>query len=127
GILFDQWSRYDAAARAIRAMLPNGGTVLDVGCGEQMLLGLFLPQHQLTYLDPLLEGHVGDNLIANMLTEDTVLDASYDVVVTVDALEHIPPELREGFLGQLIRVSKQGVVIAAPFADIGDAKSTDEA
>lgn len=125
GFLFDQWSRYDAAARAIRAILPDGGTVLDVGCGEQMLLGSFLPDHELTYLDPLLAAHDGDNLIGKVLTKDTVADASYDVVVCVDALEHIPADARELFVAQLMRASKRGVVIAAPFADTGDARSTD--
>lgn len=33
GFLFDQWSRYAAAAEGVRALAPDGGTVLDVGCG----------------------------------------------------------------------------------------------
>ena len=126
GFLFDQWSRYDAAARAIRAILPDGGTVLDVGCGEQMLLGAFLPHHQLTYLDPLLATHQGANLIGKPLTAQTVADRSFDVVVSVDALEHIPADSRREFVAQMMRASKRGVVIAAPFAAIGDAKGTDD-
>jgi O-antigen biosynthesis protein len=126
GFLFDQWSRYDAAARAIRAILPKGGSVLDVGCGEQMLLGAFLPEHELVYLDPLLAKHAGDNLIGKNLTPDVVPDGSYDIVVSVDALEHIPAASRQAFIEQLMRASRRGVVLAAPFADAGDAKSTDD-
>lgn len=126
GFLFDQWSRYDAAARAIRAILPDGGSVLDVGCGEQMLLGSFLPEHQLTYLDPLLAGRDGEHVIGRHLTADTVPNGDFDVVVCVDALEHIPPGARRGFLEQIVRASKRGVVIAAPFADVGDAQGTDD-
>ena len=126
GFLFDQWSRYDAAARAVRAILPDGGTVLDVGCGQQMLLGSFLPDHQLTYLDPLLAGKDAEHIIGRRLTPESVQDGRYDIVVSVDALEHIPADVRPAFLSQLIRASKRGVVIAAPFADAGDAKSTDD-
>lgn len=137
GFLFDQWSRYDATARAIRAIVPDGGTVLDVGCGKQMLLGSFLPNHQVTYLDPLLANIPGlanaqdgapptSNVIGTRLTADSVADQSFDVVVTVDALEHIPSDARQPFLEQIVRASRRGVVIAAPFSDIGDAKSTDD-
>lgn len=126
GFLFDQWSRYDAVARAIRAILPNGGSVLDVGCGEQMLLGAFLPDHDVTYLDPLLATHKGPNLIGKPLAADTVADQSFDVTVSVDALEHIPAEHRRDFVEQLMRASRRGLVLAAPFEDVGDANSTDE-
>jgi len=39
------------------------------------------------------------------------------VVVSSDTLEHVPPEEREGFISELVRVSKDCVVLAAPFAD----------
>ena len=126
GFLFDQWSRYDAVARAIRAILPDGGSVLDVGCGEQMLLGAFLPDHDVTYLDPLLATHKGPNLIGKPLAADTVADQSFDVTVSVDALEHIPAEHRRDFVEQMMRASRRGLVLAAPFEDVGDANSTDE-
>jgi len=39
------------------------------------------------------------------------------VVVSVDKLEHVPPEERERFISELVRVSRDCVVLAAPFAD----------
>lgn len=42
-------------------------------------------------------------------------DASFDVVTTIDVFEHIPPRHRRLFLGELCRVSRSTVIIAAPF------------
>jgi len=42
-------------------------------------------------------------------------DASFDVVVSCDTLEHVPPERRSAFLDELLRVARQYVVLAAPF------------
>ncbi|MFN3244067.1 MAG: glycosyltransferase [Planctomycetota bacterium] len=131
GFLFDQWSRYAAAAEGVRALAPAGGTVLDVGCGESMLLGSFLPEHELSYLDPLLQARDGEHtgngtIVGKPLDAASVPDDSYDVVVCVDVLEHVPAEARQRFVAQMVRASRLGVVIAAPFADVGEARRTDD-
>lgn len=96
-----------------------------------MLLGAFLPDHELSYLDPLLAARDGERAgnganVGKPLDEASVADASYDVVVCVDVLEHVPPDAREGLVAQMVRASGRGVVIAAPFADIGEARRTDD-
>lgn len=131
GFLFDQWSRYSALARGIRALLPDGGTVLDVGCGEAMMLGEFLPDHEVSYLDPLLEKRHGERVrggevLGVPLAEHTVAAGAFDAVVAVDVLEHVPAEQRSAFVGQMVRASRRGVVLAAPFSDVGDARDTDD-
>jgi GT2 family glycosyltransferase/glycosyltransferase involved in cell wall biosynthesis len=126
GLLFDQWSRYAALARGVEALLPHGGTVLDVGSGGAMLLGQFLPRHQITYLDPLLAGRDGPGVLGKPLDEAHVADQSYDVAVCVDVLEHIPASARGNFLQQMVRASRVGIVVAAPFADAGAPKATDD-
>lgn len=126
GLLFDQWSRYAALARGVLALLPDGGSVLDVGSGGAMLLGRFLPRHRVTYLDPLLAGRDGPAVLGKPLDEAHVADRSHDVAVCVDVLEHVPASARAGFLQQMVRASRVGVVIAAPFADAGSAKATDD-
>jgi len=126
GLLFDQWSRYAALARGVLALLPDGGSVLDVGSGGAMLLGQFLPNHQVTYIDPLLAGRDGPGVIGKPLDEAHVADRSFDVAVCVDVLEHVPASRRADFVQQMVRASRVGVVIAAPFADVGAAKTTDD-
>lgn len=42
-------------------------------------------------------------------------DGEFDVVTCIDTLEHIAPADRAGFLSELVRVSKQIVVVGAPF------------
>lgn len=42
-------------------------------------------------------------------------DGEFDFVVTFDTYEHIPREGRDQFVQELLRVSKQGVILAAPF------------
>ncbi|MCC5874817.1 MAG: methyltransferase domain-containing protein [Candidatus Sumerlaeia bacterium] len=42
-------------------------------------------------------------------------DDSFDVVTTIDVLEHIPPKHRPLFLSELCRVCRSTVIIAAPF------------
>ncbi|MBL8738548.1 MAG: glycosyltransferase [Planctomycetes bacterium] len=126
GLLFDQWSRYAAVARGVTALLPDGGTVLDVGSGGAMLLGQFLPRHQITYLDPLLAGRDGPGVLGKPLDEAHVADRSFDVAVCVDVLEHVPAAARDAFLRQMVRASRVGIVVAAPFADVGAPKDTDD-
>ena len=129
--LFDQSSRYHALATGIRAVAPPGSTVLDVGCGEAMLLGDFLPGYHITYLDPLLTARDGEQLehgriIGRMLDQTTVSDQSFDVAVCVDVLEHIPASSRKAFLEHLVRVARRGVVLAAPFDEGGAARQADD-
>jgi len=46
-------------------------------------------------------------------------DASFDVVLCLDVLEHVPREERDALLGELARVSRRFVLLAAPFATAG--------
>jgi O-antigen biosynthesis protein len=126
GILFDQWSRYASLAAAVRAMLPNGGTVLDVGSGALTLLRHFLPDHRITFIDPLLIGREGEGLIGGHFTDGAVPPGSFDVVVCVDVLEHVPATDRAAFLARMVAASRHGVVVSAPFQDTGAAKQTDD-
>lgn len=41
---------------------------------------------------------------------------SFDAVVSIDTLEHIPPGKRIKFVGELFRVAKKNLVVIAPYA-----------
>src|SRR5918996_6401621 len=44
-------------------------------------------------------------------------DGSFDLVVSHDTYEHIPDDLRRGFVEELLRVGRGPVLVVAPFAD----------
>ena len=46
-------------------------------------------------------------------------DGAFDAVVSSDVLEHVAPEGRDAFLAELTRVSRDLVVVAAPFDTAG--------
>jgi len=122
---FDQYQRYKVVQEIARLIKDQQQVsalrVLDVGGlshtyeGQPFLpISLFLPEDEITVLD------VQDCGAPNYLRGNAdgplpLPDASYDVVVSCDTLEHVPPERRPAFLDELLRVARQYVVLAAPF------------
>jgi SAM-dependent methyltransferase len=84
----------------------NGKTILDVGGGNGGLC-LFLPD------SPYVLADLGVNGIT--ATPLPFLDRSFDFVVSIDTLEHIAPSHRELFVSQLLRVSREFVILLGPF------------
>mgnify|MGYP001155025254 CR=1 FL=1 len=119
---FDQYQRYGAVREIIGALRATDGPILDVGgysrlvSGEDfLLLQRFLPNTDVVVLDPCTcrqSGYLqGDGLALPFA------DASFPVVVSVDALEHIPPRNRACFWNELLRVTQDYLILAAPFDD----------
>ncbi len=114
---FDRYARYAAIVRAVRASLgPGHHRVLDVGdtAGH---LGTFDPELDVVGIDVQLEAQRLPGTPA-ALADGTRLpfpDAAFDAVVSSDVLEHVAPLRRPAFLSELRRVSRDLVVVAAPF------------
>jgi SAM-dependent methyltransferase len=123
---FDQYGRYRMVREAIDAARQALGrerlSILDVGGYYQDADGMprlpsqqFLGDQELTVLDLLacdLPGYVqGDG------TAMTFADGSFDLVISCDTLEHIPPDLRETFVHELARVARYGVLLICPMDD----------
>ena len=111
-IPWDRHVRLQGSARKIlQKGFPQRTTILDVGGGDGAL-AWYLKQEgadwQVILVDPETTG--GDGL--NLPFEDN----SFELVVSVDALEHIPSNSRERFLRELCRVSRKGVFIHYPEA-----------
>lgn len=94
-------------------ILDVGGFRLDAEERDKLLLKEFLPQHEIVTLDMMescIPGYVrGDG------SQLPFKDKSFDVVVTSDVYEHVPPQEREKFLENLLRVAKEFVILGAPF------------
>lgn len=144
-MIFDQFSRYRAVALACSAVLRSdssveavgaarrgGAAVCDVGSGPYRLLGQFLPNESVTYVDPLLERIERSSEQEVLLpfdifsAEDSVRALTARVVVSVDTYEHIPPNVRGRFLDRLCEVATEGIVLAFPCADTPESGAVDK-
>lgn len=126
---FDHYARYRLAADvadAVRGAAPL--RILDVGGGPGSLAA-FLPDDRITATD--LEVPSGWFTTAPDLVVATgaalpFADGAFDLVTTLDTLEHVPPAVREGFLAECRRVSRGWVLVVCPCATPGVADA-DEA
>lgn len=110
--------RYDLVAKAVRAAVPAGGRVLDVGCGSALVadlladlplryVGTDLAHHHLVYAlgkqrpsDPRLSRSVA----AAAAEQLPFADASFDVVVMSEVIEHlVRPELAVREVARVLR------------------------
>ncbi len=95
---------------------PEQPTLLDVGGYPGTFCREFVatrPRWSATTLDTPKENL--PNYVSGSGAKIEFPDESFDAVTSIDTLEHIPSKDRPAFLGELCRVSKQIVVVAAPF------------
>ncbi len=94
-------------------ILDVGGFRIDAAERENLLLQEFLPNHRINSLD--LVDSFAPGYVKGDGTQLPFKDGSFDVVVTSDVYEHVPADLREKFMRNLVRVSNGFVVLGAPF------------
>ncbi len=102
--------------KVLKPILREDSTLLDAGCGEYGLASL-LPSEQFTGVD------IVDSMWQNKnfkFLRGSILSLpfskeSFSVATSVDVLEHLPTEIREQAIAELVRVSRNAVVIAFPF------------
>ncbi len=123
GLPFDLYQRYQLAGEA--ASILGAGTVLDIGgvLGDQ-------DGHMATSAD-FLGGSENTRRVWSTdirqadLPEHTPApawaqpfeDDSFDLVASLDVLEHLPAERRTPFLAEIDRLARRWAILAAPFAD----------
>jgi SAM-dependent methyltransferase len=100
----DTWERHVLVARVVG----RPGTVLDVG-GHPGELAALLPDCRVTALN--VDGP------ADIVSGGERLpfgDDSFDVVTSLDVLEHLPPDRRRSHLEELVRVARRQVLVCCP-------------
>jgi hypothetical protein len=100
----------------------RGGTVLDVGSGSQGVAPWLGPEWCVTALDSTFDDYSGEPRttpqgVSRVVGDARALpfhDASFQVTVAVDLLEHLDAADREAALTELCRVSRRLVLVACP-------------
>ena len=101
---FDTFIRHRVMAALADKFNPT--TILDVG-GEGMLK-LFLPRVQI------IAANVKSGDISYSGDKLPLKDRSFDVVVSLDTIEHLPKHERVDFTQELYRVSEKAFILCAP-------------
>lgn len=111
---FDRFQRFRAAAELVCGFAKGGRrlSVLDVGSLDNAFGG-FLPGHAVVPC----EARIAPGSPAPFA------DASFDVCVALDVIEHVAPGERAFFIGELARVAGQGLVLAFPVAQAAEAEA----
>ncbi len=110
---FDQYQRYRLVADLLEKVLGNqGARILDVG-GRTNLLHQFLGKHEIAIVD--VESSDVEGLILGSGAALPFANDSFDAVCAFDTLEHVPVELRDAFVSECARVSRNLVFLAGPY------------
>jgi hypothetical protein len=124
---FDQYTRHRIVQRvadAVRADLQKASLeILDVG-GYPCLTPHFVPTDRVRVVDVVPPTQGADHAAA--ATEPPYIcadgaalpfvDGAFDLVVSLDSLEHVLAERRDAYVSELLRVSRGYVLLVAPFA-----------
>jgi SAM-dependent methyltransferase len=110
---FDVYQRYRLVADLVEHLAEGKAlSVLDVG-GATGVLRRFLPDHSVTLVD--VQDSEEPGFVYGDGSQLPFKENSFDLVVTCDTLEHLPPATREAFLDECARTARRGVVIAGPY------------
>ncbi|HEY9733772.1 MAG TPA: class I SAM-dependent methyltransferase [Drouetiella sp.] len=102
-LTWDRFCRINKTAEHVRNLANAKSTILDVG-GFDGALAFFLPEFSIDIIDPETTGGTGFDIAEN----------SYDIVISIDALEHIEPAERKRFLETSARAARTHCFINFP-------------
>lgn len=105
-------ARYYPVVSILRSV--GAGSVLEVGCGPGAL-GFFDPGRRFVGCDVSLE-HPPPSMLPVVARGGRLpfRDGAFDVVISLDTLEHVPARERVDFLADLARVGRRTLVVTAP-------------
>lgn len=124
---FDHYARYRLAADVVGATCPGGSErdVIDIGGGPGSLAA-FLPGDRVVASDlvaPTYWHEAAPRLVLADGGRMPFAPGAFDVVVTLDTLEHVPAKRREGLLRETLRISRGWVLVVCPCATPGVAEA----
>lgn len=120
-IAFDQYQRYRTASDLIRFFRSSDQNtkfrILELGSNSHKDLGLFLPDDDIVYSDICLTEEMKADPQFQLIdgTQMELPAESFDFVVALDVLEHVPEEKRLAFLENVNRIARKGAIISFPY------------
>jgi GT2 family glycosyltransferase len=117
---FDRYQRYALTTRVIGALATRPEVrILEVGAHQHWALERFLPAARIVYLD--VDFTDDRDRLGCFVQADAgkppFRDGTFDAVVALDVLEHVPPQERARFVANLVAMARTAVVLSAPFDD----------
>ena len=111
---YDLYERHTVVSQLLQTKLSSNATskILDVG-GRSDLLERFLPYHTIS-INP-----DGTGLLIGDGGKLPFAANTFDAVVNIDTLEHLPSQARLPFIQECLRVSNKYVIVAAPYGNSG--------
>lgn len=103
--------------RILRKFIPDDvHTILDVGCGNGAVTNVLPENYDITGFDFSEEAltHFKHKKVLGSTEQLPFDDQSFDLVLTMDTLEHIKPDHYEQTLKELERVAKKYIVVICP-------------
>lgn len=122
---FDYYGRYRLAAETVHATTAPGANVLDVGGGPGAL-SAFLDDRTAVACDLRVENDQRVAASTLVLADGGLLpfaEDTFDVVVSLDTLEHVRPDRRGTVLREAARVARSWVLVVCPCATEGVAEA----
>ncbi|TDK24279.1 methyltransferase domain-containing protein [Luteimonas aestuarii] len=110
---FDHFQRYGTAAALIGQLNTKRLRILEVGANRQRLLSQAFPDADIVFTDVTACGDDADLVLASAAALPFG-DATFDVVVCLDVLEHIPADLRRDAVKEMARVAARLLIIGCP-------------
>jgi len=112
---FDIFTRNSLIGKLVDSIKKNDKNtlrILDVG-GRAGNLSDFLKDDELHILD--IRTGEESNYVLGDVTNSPYRDDSFDVVISSDAYEHIPKNKRLDAIAEMLRISKNFIILGAPF------------